>query len=115
MSYLPKPARCLPLGSSQVLTDICKLLARDENMTILEISSQKQVQMKVSSRSDWSSELNSLPGCQVAVHFSYPTDGIPGVPCTQWALQVEVPYLLSTMRACDRRGIRIEQVYDFYN
>lgn len=106
-----------PWPEPEVLTDICKTLAQDENMTILEISSQKQVQMKVSARgndSGLSRELSSLPGCEVVTCFSYPTDGVPGPASTQWALCIHVPYLLSTIRACDYRGIRVEQVYDFY-
>ena len=101
----------------EVLTDICKIFAKDENMTVLEISGQKVVQVKVSARSNdasFSSKLSNLAGCEVVAQFAYPTDGLPGPPATQWALSVDVPYLLSTMRACHQRGISVEQVYDFY-
>lgn len=103
----------------KVLTEICKTMAKDENITILEISSQRQVQMKVTTREPGGSELknflNSLPGCELALHFSYPTDGRPGPSCTHWALAVDVPYLLATIRACNQRGLQTEQIYDFYN
>ena len=101
----------------EVLTDICNILAKDENMTVLEISGQQVVQVKVSARSNGASVrgiLSSLAGCKVVAQFAYPTDGLPGPPATQWALSVDVPYLLSIMRACHRSGIFVEQVYDFY-
>lgn len=101
----------------KALTDICKILAQDENMTVLQISAQKQVQVKVSAKGNDATinrELSSLAGCEIVSRFAYPTDGVPGPASTQWALCIDVPYLLSTIRACDQRGICVEQIYDFY-
>ena len=101
----------------EALTDICKIFAQDENMTVIQISAQKQVQVKVSAKGNDATinrELSSLAGCEIVSRFAYPTDGVPGPASTQWALCVDVPYLLSTMRACDQRGISVEQIYDFY-
>lgn len=101
----------------KVLTDVCKILAQDENMTVLEISSQKLVQVKVSARSNDASvsrDLCNLAGCEIVAQFAYPTDGVQGPPSTQWALSVDVPYLLTTIRACEQRGVCVDQVYDFY-
>lgn len=83
---------------------------------ILEISNQSRVQVKVFCR-DFDRQvkfLRTVPGCEVMFNFSYPVDGTALEAGTTASLCVLVPYLLSTIRACQKAGVEVQQIYDFY-
>eukprot|EP00929_Paragymnodinium_shiwhaense_P054678 TRINITY_DN27413_c0_g1_i1.p1 TRINITY_DN27413_c0_g1~~TRINITY_DN27413_c0_g1_i1.p1 ORF type:complete len:1588 (+),score=423.13 TRINITY_DN27413_c0_g1_i1:99-4862(+) len=98
-------------------TSILLRLAKEPNMRVLQISNQRQVQVLVTLRDEREQlgQLQCLPGCQVLFNYKFPTDGSNMPPGLRVTLCVNVPYLLSTLRSCQRLQVEIVQVYDFWS
>lgn len=101
----------------KALTPALLALARQvPALTLLEVSNQGHIQMRVLLREPAAQlpKLHSIKGCEVMLQFEYPTNGTSEPPGINLALCVTVPYLLSSIRACDHFHIEIVQIYDFW-
>ena len=58
--------------------------------------------------------LTSMPGCTLAVDFTFPPVGQVEND-RQLCLSVQVVNLLDLLRYCKREKLNVFQVYDFYN
>ena len=98
------------------LTQILLRLSELLELAVLQISNQRQVQVRVQLRRE--SQLATLrerPGLQVMFNYQFPVDGSGQPPPTTVSLCVEVPYLLRVIHTCRLEEITIMQVYDFWS
>ncbi|CAE8659898.1 unnamed protein product [Polarella glacialis] len=107
----------LKVPTFRALTEVLCLVAKAlPHARVLEISNQRHVQMRVELRDHEPQlrQLAALTGCEVMFKFKYPTDGSCQPPTTSVSLCIAVPYLLATIRFCNRIGVEVRQVFDFY-
>lgn len=102
--------------TQKALTTTLLALAKVPGARVLEVSNQGHIQVRVLLRNkdEQLRRLREMQGCEVMLQFSYPTDGTPDAPGSRVALCVTVPFLLTTIRSCQRYGIEVQQVYDFW-
>ncbi len=87
---------------------------------VLEISNQKEVQVRVTAPDDERRAVavdvfSCMPGVQVVLEYQYPKIGNE-TQKHNLALQVQTCQLLTVYRQCTRlQGVYVEQVYDFWN
>ena len=121
-----------------------KVALRVPNVSILEISGQREVQIRISirvimnagtertdelrnkHRVDVCTKLCQVPGCTIAVEYEYPKIGDVNLP-VQVALRVQCSAIIDVMRTCrllteesrlyaadSRCEVVMEQMYDFW-
>ena len=115
------------------LTEILlKLAAADSWLSVLQISNNDQVQVRVELHPATVANdlllLEEKRGCQVMFSYQFPVDGTPVESSAQngsgaggqqvattVSLCVDVPYLLAVLRFCSTQGIVVKQVYDWWS
>lgn len=99
------------------MTEILVKMAKCTDLRVLEISKQRELQMKVSISEENLSgieKLKDIIGCQVMFTFQFPSETKRKKNATSVSLQVTVPYILSVIRFCLQHKFEIEQIYDTY-
>lgn len=102
------------------MTEILLKLAKDPCLSVLQISNNDQVQVRVElhhmSVANDLRLLGEKRGCQVMFDYRFPVDGAPPPEqvATTVSLCVEIPYLLGLLRFCAGQGIAVKQIYDWW-
>ena len=100
---------------------LAKLAAALPAARVLEVSNQKEIQVRVSTPADDERRalamdvFSRMPGVQVVTEYQFPQVGNEKHK-HNLALQVQTYQLLTVYRQCTRlQGVYVEQVYDFWN
>lgn len=98
---------------------ILNIADRVPTARILQISNNDEVQVRVSvepaEKERSIRAIEELPGTDVMFDYKFPTDGKQAVPSrTQISLCVQIPYLLNTVRCLRKKGVEVEQIYDWW-
>ena len=108
----------LTVGTFKKFTPALLALAAMPAVSLLRISNNSICQVRLSLRNpteDLVNRLQSMPGCELAVDFTFPQVGKVENE-RQLCLSVQVVKLLELLRLCQSlTNVSVYQVYDFFN